>query len=587
MPVNVVNSYAQKVVAGKIVAGPHVRNTCERHLRDKERDDVVFSTKEANRAINFFSDLLKHGTGQFAGKTFELHVSQKFIIGSLFGWKKAEAGKKDEQLKRRFTRAYLEMGKGNGKTPLAAGIALYGTLADGEQAAETYIAATTESQARICFDDLLSMAQQSPDIIKRLNPIGIKNCRKIIVPASNSTIKLVSSAFGSRGSGHRPHIVILDELHEHKDSGLLDTLELGFKSREQPLLIMITNAGVSDDENVCYQQHQYATQVADGTISDDTTFSYVCSLDEDDDPLREDLSEREIRDMYAKTNPLVGHVIPYTHLDARIKEAKQLVSRKSRTLRWNFCHWTSSQEDWISRKAWEECEIKFDELPNLPMQPIYMGLDLSSSLDFTAIAYVQKDGDVNYAWLDVFTPADTLEARSHIDRAPYDAWVGDGHLLTTRGSKVKYTDIAVRLNRILQDKEVFGIAFDSWSFDRFEDAMLDTGLKVPVFQHPQGFRRSTSNELFMPQSIDTLETLILDRKLKVVFNPVLRMAVSGSSFNESSSGLRRFVKGSSKSRIDSLIALTMAIGLANSNIPPANTSPFDKMDYGEWLKKIA
>jgi hypothetical protein len=124
------SAYAKAVVAGEIIAGPHVRNACRRHLDDLKRTDRIwFDPDAAAHAFGFFEEVLKLSEGQFEGQPFRLEPSQAFIIGSLFGWKRADG-------RRRFRRAYIEQGKGNGKSPVAGGIGLFGMTAAGEAGAK-------------------------------------------------------------------------------------------------------------------------------------------------------------------------------------------------------------------------------------------------------------------------------------------------------------------------------------------------------------------------------------------------------------------------------------------------------------------
>jgi len=139
---HIVHQYAEQVMSGKIVAGPHVRNQCKRHLADLKRDGIYFDEGAADRVIDFFAEVLRLSEGQFEGIPFDLHISQAFIVGSLFGWKLPDGT-------RRYRRAYIEMGKGNGKSPLAGGIGLYGMMADGEAGAQIYAAAAKKEQAMI------------------------------------------------------------------------------------------------------------------------------------------------------------------------------------------------------------------------------------------------------------------------------------------------------------------------------------------------------------------------------------------------------------------------------------------------------
>src|SRR5690606_42127022 len=117
------------------------------------------------RVFGFFENVLKLSEGQFEGQQFLLHPSQAFILGSLFGWKREDG-------RRRFRRAYIEQGKGNGKSPLAGGIGLYGMTADGEAGAQIYSAAAKREQAGILFADAVKMVKQSPALAKRLGVSG-------------------------------------------------------------------------------------------------------------------------------------------------------------------------------------------------------------------------------------------------------------------------------------------------------------------------------------------------------------------------------------------------------------------------------
>src|SRR5699024_124494 len=161
-------AYAQAVVKGKVVAGPHVRNACRRDLDDLKtgkKRGVVFALEAADRVFRFCEDVLRLSEGQFEGTPFKLHPSQAFVLGSLFGWKRKDG-------RRRFRRAYIEQGKGNGKSPMAGGIGLYGLCADGEAGAQVYSAAAKRDQAGILFADAVKMVKQSPALKKRLEFSG-------------------------------------------------------------------------------------------------------------------------------------------------------------------------------------------------------------------------------------------------------------------------------------------------------------------------------------------------------------------------------------------------------------------------------
>jgi phage terminase large subunit-like protein len=237
----------------------------------------------AERAFGFFESKLRLGEGQFEDKPFQLAAAQAFIIGSIFGWKRPDGT-------RRFRRAYVEQGKGNGKSPLAGGIGLYGLTFDDEAGAEIYSAGATKDQAGILFRDAVKMVGKSPSLERRLKMSGGPGREFNIAYLKNSSFfRPVSRETKKTGSGPRPHFALVDELHEHADAGIIEILERGFKFRRQPLLLMITNSG-SDRNSVCWTEHEHAVRVAAGNLDakdddahylgevlDDTSFSYVCA----------------------------------------------------------------------------------------------------------------------------------------------------------------------------------------------------------------------------------------------------------------------------------------------------------------------
>jgi len=156
-----VTDWAEDVVSGEVVAGPYVRAACARHLRDLEDGpsrNLRWDLTAANKAIDFFPKMLRLNGGQFEGKPFNLHPSQAFRVGSLFGWKWSD-DHPEESLRgtRRFRRFYDEEGKGNGKSPLLAGIGHYMMVSDGEARAEIYAAASKKDQAQVLFRDAVAM----------------------------------------------------------------------------------------------------------------------------------------------------------------------------------------------------------------------------------------------------------------------------------------------------------------------------------------------------------------------------------------------------------------------------------------------
>lgn len=593
MPLDPVTLYAVMVVTGKEIAGPYVRAACQRHLNDLKyghERGIWFNHNEAARIFRFFQERLKLTEGQFEGTPFKLHSSQCFVLGSIYGWQR----KNDQGLVvRRFQRVYIEIAKGNGKSPMVGGMGLYGMIADMEPGAQIYSCGATYDQANILFQDAVKMAQvvedwNDPDepLITYSGNQKVYNMAVLPPPQAHSFFRPISRMKGKTGSGPRPHMALCDELHEHPDGGVVEMLERGFKFRRQPLLIMITNSG-SDRKSVCWAEHEHAVAVVQGDVEDDRTFAYVCALDDDDKPF-------ENPSCWKKANPLLGITITEEYLRGVVQQAQQIAGKQNNILRLHFCQWTDSATAWISRKKWESCEDLSLTREQMRGRKAYGGLDLSQVKDLTAKAWIFEDGfkDVPAVdpktklvipgktvskpayilMVDSYTPLETIQAREEADRTPYQQWVDKGYLIGTPGPVIRFDIVANDLIEDARDFDVVGVAYDQYLIREFQDEISKLNAPAMVMHdHPQGTSYRKGSELFMPRSVDMFETLILEGRLRVFMNPVLRTAVAGATFWKSPAGLKRFMKDKATSRIDPAVAAAMAIGLATLNEPDENS----------------
>lgn len=595
-PNDPVTAHAKAVVAGKIVAGPHVRNACRRHLLDLKQGPkrgLKWDLAAAKRAIEFFPDVLRLNGGQFEGIPFKLHDSQAFRIGSLFGWKRADG-------KRRFRRFYDEEGKGNGKSPMLAGIGMYCMLADGENRAEIYAAGSKKDQAMVLFRDAVAMRDQSPALAARLTKSGGNPVWNLADFKTNSFFRPISSDDGQ--SGPRPSCALCDEVHEHRDGTTIELLERGFKWREQPLLVMATNSG-SDRNSVCWQEHQHAIRVAAGTktpddqftfvgeIVDDDAFSYVCAIDKGDDPL-EDPS------CWVKANPLLGVTVKEDYLASVVRQAKGIPGKLNGILRLHFCVWTDAEQTWMGRPALEAVLADFEPVDHVGKRA-FAAADLSGSQDLTALGFVVETGMVERlregipvklptydAWVEAWTPRDTIAERALRDQAPYDVWVRDGWLNAVEGRNIRLDFVAARIAEANSEYEIALLAYDRYAYRKLADELDALGVTLPQAEHPQGgIRRAKptpeqiedakrSGEeppqgLWMPGSLLTLETLILEKRIRLRRSPVLISAMMSAAVEHDPFDNRWFSKRRAVNRIDALVALTMAVGAATSAAAPA------------------
>lgn len=600
------SEYAFAVVSGEIVAGPHVRNACRRHLKDLEdaaERGLWFDHEAAEYAFGFFESVLRLSEGQFEDQPFQLHSSQAFIVGSIFGWKREDG-------RRRFRRAYIEQGKGNGKSPLAGGIGLLGLSADGEAGAQIYAAAAKKEQAGILFADAVKMVKKSPALSKRLQFSGGEGREyNIAHHPSGSFFRPVSRDTGKTGSGPRPYFVLADEVHELPDRKIIEMLERGFKFRREPLLFMITNSG-SDRNSVAWEEHEHAVKVAAGHVDaindptfigeplDDTTFSFVCSLDEGDDPLNDPTC-------WLKANPLLGITITEEYLTETVAQAKSIPGQLNGILRLHFCVWTDADEAWMGREALEGVLEEFDPKEHYG-KPIWLGLDLSQSRDITAMGAIVQTGQVEVAakdkhdspilgtdgkpiiltkptfdaWVEAWTPGNTIGPRELRDKIPYRVWRDKGYLHAPVGENINFRHVAQTVAEYDRDYKIQMLAYDRYAYRRFEEEVNDIGLTVNFVEHPQGgTKKGKPTEdmvkaaerdkrhpegLWFPASLRLLEDAILEKRIRIKRNPVLISAMMSAVIEQDKWDNRWLSKQKSINKIDAAVSLVIAMGAANS-----------------------
>lgn len=576
--------YALAVRAGDVVAGPHVRDSARRHLHDYQHAKslgLVWDVASAERAIRFFRVVLRLAGGEHEGLPFELEPWQAFVVGSLFGWKNATTAL------RRFRVAFVETGKGSGKTPLAAGIGHYLMNADGESRAEIYAAAVDKEQASVLFRDAVAMAKQSDSLRTRLSFSGGEGREfNIANLATASFFRPISSESSGRGkSGYRPHGVLLDEIHEHPTNAMVEFMRSGTKGRLQALIFMITNSGV-DRNSVCFEYHTYGAQVAAGEREDLSFFSYICALDEGEDPF-------EDRSCWPKANPSLGRTFQESYLEEQVTQAKGMPGKEAIVRRLNFCQWTDAVSPWIDGDLWRACEDEKLDLDAFRDRPCFLALDLGSKRDLTALAAVWPDGEGGFdAAVWSWTPADTLLERERKDQAPYGVWVDRGHLESVPGRIVDYAYVVNELGELLSEFDIVGLAFDQWRIDDFLRALDDAGIEAFIFEgeeesegeagllmmrHGQGTGGGGSRDktLWMPDSINRLEEAVMRGQLRVKKNPVLTWASASAVLHSDPAGNRKWEKRKSTGKIDALVALSMAIGFAEHApaVEPEHTGP--------------
>lgn len=539
-------AFAQAVQSGELVAGPFIRGAAKRFLEDLGKGaqrGLHWDLAAAQHALDFFEEILVLNGGAFEGQSFLLTPWQAFSVANLFGWKRASG-------RRRFQLAYIETAKGSGKSPFAAGVGLYGLLVDDEERAEIYAAATKRDQARVLFRDAVAMVKQSPVLRDRIRISGATGREyELFYGPRNSWFQLLSSDDGQ--SGPRPHIVLLDEIHEHKDATVVQMAEAGTKHRPNPITLMITNSGTHRSV-VCREYHDMAvravTSIGDPAL--DHVFSFVCGLDEQDDPFEDE-------SCWPKANPSLQHGIPgYDYLRKEIDSARNLPSKRAQVLRLNFCRWSDGTDQALSLTAWSSAASHRREPGELYDRRCFAGIDLSSTTDLTAFVLLFEPTDDDPQWVIepfFWLPEDTLREREDVDKVPYTVWQQQGLLRVTPGRTVRRHELMQDIAEICADYDVVLAGVDAWRMEDLQ-AMADAqGLSLPLLlKVRQGLQT-------MGPVVDELERQLLEESMVHPSHPVLTMCAANAVMESDAAGNRKFSKSRSRGRIDGMSALANAV----------------------------
>ena len=566
--------YAEQVNSGEIPAGPIVRAACRRHLNDLEhagKRGYYFDQAEAATAIAFFEECLCLNGGQFEGKPFLLIGWEDFVIGSLFGWKRKE------DHARRFRVGYIETPKGSGKSPICAGIGIKGLVADNESRAEIYAAACFRDQAMVLFRDAVAFFDQSPELQKRLIASGTGSMRWNLAYLEKGSFFRVISSEKKGQSGPRPHMVLLDEIHEHRDGTVIEMLRAGFKFRRQPLQIMITNSG-HDKTSVCWEYHEMAEKIAAGTIQNDEFFAYICSLDEEDM-----IEDKYLTDetLWPKVNPSLEAGIPgYGYIRGQVTEAQGMPSKMATVKRLCFCQWTEAENPWIGADVWLGCKDTDYDHDLLKGRKCWGGLDLSRVNDLTAfvLAFEPTTDDPVWRLKSFFwVPGSSLRQKCDQDHVPYDVWRDQKWIEAPPVKTIKKSYVIKHLQQANMDYDIQGIAYDramvndlfsaaddagiilihgKWDKDKkFWDFGRQEGIKImPFGQEPRS----------MHPAIEKFEGWLKNKEVIHDGNPVMTWCMSNAVVKEVDD-YRRLSKTLSTGRIDGAVAAVMACGVADAN----------------------
>jgi phage terminase large subunit-like protein len=528
--------YITGVLAGRVVAGRLIRLMCERHRRDLLEGaarGLHFDAGAAQHVLDFFG-FLRHSKGQWAGQVIKLEPWQAAVLWILFGWLRADGT-------RRFRISYWEVARKNGKSTMAAGVGLYLMIADNEAGAEVYSAATKRDQARITHAEAARMVRASPALKKRVtifrDNLHVKNTATKFEPLGRDADSM---------DGLNVHGAIVDELHAHKSDEVWGVLETATGSRTQPLMFAITTAGMNQT-SFCFSLRDYAIKVLEGIIEDDTFMAAIFTLDDGD--------QWDDPDVWIKANPNLGISVNFDDLRNKAKRAGEIGSALTQFLTKHLNIWTNAAELWITPDKWKLCGGPVD-LASLKGRKCYGGLDLSNTLDITALVWVfpPTPEDDRYTVLPRFwVPEDAIERRSRDDHAPYTEWRRAGLIEATPGEVIDYSFIYAQIDKDAQEYDIQEIGFDRWGAS--EIYLRVAGAGVEMVGIGQGFAS-------MNAPMKELEKLIFSRRLAHANNPVLAWMANNTVALMDAAGNIKPDKRRSREKIDGIVALIMGLDRA-------------------------
>jgi len=538
------DKYCTQILSGEIPSGIHLRNAVARFQADllnADANGLEFREGSVKKVIKFISEL-KHSAGEHAGKPFNLIPWQVFVIANLYGWYRLDSNT------RRFRTCYLEMARKQGKTALVAALALYGLVGDGEEGAEILLAANSKPQADIAFNMVRSFSKgYDPDekLLRRYRSDIVLDTSERT--SSNRSVDISAfiktlAADATKLDGYNCSLGIVDEYHSAANSAVRDVIRSSQGMRSNPLLITITTAGF-DKNGPCYELRTVATEIASGVKKDDSFFAAIYSLDKDDD--WQDPS------VWIKSNPNLGITVKKSWLQEQVNQAINSPMDQVQVKTKNLNMWCDSAETWILDEYIMNATKKI-ETSDFKGRNCFVGVDLASISDLTAICYMWVIEGEFYFKTEYYSPEEALTKKVHVDQDKYKDWRAHGYLNVIPGS---VTDYDYLINNMVEVDNECGIRlafYDKWNASQWSIMAKQKGFNIEAFAQNIGNFNSPTKEF---------ERLMLAGKVYIDDNPINRYCLRNVYLKPDANGNVRPLKMNEKSKIDGVIAMLLALAV--------------------------
>jgi phage terminase large subunit-like protein len=523
---NKADKYCDDVLTGNIPAGTNLKNAVNRYLKDR-KNGFVWKEEEVEKVIRFIRHS-KHFTGKHFGQNFNLEAWQTFIIANLYGfWNKDGS--------RRFQTAYLEMARKQGKTALAAILAFYHLLEEGEPNPEVLLAANSKDQAHIDFRMVRGFVH-SADPDERVYKLYRND---IILKRGEGFIKTLA-ADSDKLDGYNCSVGIVDEYHSAPNSTVRDVIRSSQGMRVNPLLITITTAGF-DKSLPCFELRTVATEITAGVKHDESFFSVIYSLDEGDD--WKDPAN------WLKSNPNLGVTVSKKFLKDQVQQAINSPNDEVGVKTKNLNLWCDSATTWIPDEYIVRASKRMN-FSDFKGETCFVGVDLASNVDLTAVSYLWVRDEVFNFITEYYVPRETLNTRVHADIELYKQWVGNKYMKTTAGNVTDYDYITRDLLNIDAESGIENIYYDKYNANQWAIQCTEQGLKMEQFSQTIGnFNVCTR----------AFERMMLNGQIFIDDNPITRYCLRNVELRFDFNGNCKPNKLNEKRKIDGVISMLQAL----------------------------
>lgn len=501
---------------------------------------VVTRPDKALRAVRFIQTLCTHTKGKWAGKPFTLIRWQFLLLWQLFGQCKQDGT-------RQYRICYCEIPKKNGKSELAAALALLLLVGDDEIGGEVYSAAADKNQASLVYMVASDMAKNNTVLSERLM---VRDSVKRIIDPNTSSFYQVLSAEVNTKHGLNPSGIIFDEIHAQPNDKLWRVLTSGTDyAREQQLIFAISTAGEYDINSIWWKVREKARLIENGTIIEEDFLPILYIADKDkDDP--------EDRKLWARVNPSIGHIFTQEKIEKDYQKAKNDPVEYIDFLRFRLNIPVNAVNRWLPMDHWDKCNNEI-EISSLEGRTCYGGMDLASKVDLTSLCLVFPPAKEGEGWVVLskfYVPEETIRKRSHQDNVRYDIWVNSGFITATPGNVCDYGYIK---KDIIDASELYNLGelgYDPWGATDIATTLFnDYG--IDMIELRQGYKTLSEPSKFLLESVMT-------HRLNHMGHPVLRWCADNAVVKSDENENIRPAKDKSTDRIDGVVALIMALSRA-------------------------